>query len=306
MQEKNLKLAGVEHSKFELCGLDLMFGFHYTDVVIFLDGGFDIARLEPSLFEVLKKIPVLGGRFSKSNEGIVLDTDGPGLQLTFVNSTQKALPFSESFSPITGYDLFNPGPNLANVPLSQWLLMTIRVTTFSDGVHSIGIRYSHAVLDGTSFFTFLMAWSTVLKGFPIGELQYSRQPLLDFAKLAAAVPSEQSGLQLASGQTEIESPQFFTTEFGVIKNSADTYHQLVNLVKEQFRDVISPNDLMHAMVFKAYALSSQEPDEELARANLAFDIRRVKGSNFPFSYFGNAVLLRTLKLSFGHCGKIVY
>lgn len=303
MEKQLIKPAAIEHQKYPLCGLDLVFGFHYVDVVWFLRKDYDIAVLEPALRKTVDCIPVLAGKIIKEDGRFVLDTDGHGVEISFETAAQPAPDHDEMVFPISGYDFFNAVPQIINTDIAEMPLLTVKVTTFSDGIICVGIRHSHALMDGTASHFFTSMWIDHINGIAPTPLSFSRDVVLALANRESPLPSAQSGIAVSNGQLAAPAPQFFQNRFHTLEIGTD-FERLLNLAKTKFKGIVSINHLMHALLFKAFGLSSKQPDADTAKANLPYDVRFVKGTELPFSFFGNAVLFRCLELSFSELRAI--
>ena len=298
MQSQFLKSIGVEHQKYPLSGLDLVFGFHYVNTVCFLDKDYDISALEPAMQETINRIPVLAGKIIKENGQLVLDTDGAGVQFSYEVADQPAPEHDERIFPLSGYDFFNPIPQAFNVDISELPLLSIKITTFSDGIKCIGISHNHAIMDGASTYAFLCAWTGYMEGVESKPLIFSRDTVTQLADNTARLPSRTSGIAVVNDQVVLAPPTFFQNPFHTIDIN-DEYRHLGELIKARSKHAVSINHLIAALIFKAYGLSSAEDDVRLARLNQSYDIRIIKGAELPANFFGNAVLFRCLEMPFG-------
>jgi hypothetical protein len=290
--EKYLKPTAASHVRFELCGLDLMYGFHYSDIALFMAKEFDIERLEASLLHVVEQIPALGGKLVADDGRILIDTDGPGVLVEYHRSDIETPPHGNEIFPLSGFEFCTPVPDMLNRPASEWPLLRIKITTFADGNHCIGIRHNHALADGGSIVSFLFAWDGALRHGGSFIPEFSREKLLALAASDSSVPSAQSGIACIDGQPIKTPAQFFTTELFPIRLAAEDFIALKTLA-DAATDV-SINDLLNALVFKAYGASAAALQTVVA--NLPFDLRRIKASKMPPNYFGNSVLLRSFAM----------
>lgn len=298
MSEKYVTPARVEHQKIELTGLDLMYGFFYTDIVIFLEKSFDTTCLESSLSKTIEQIPALGGKLVAKGDRVILDTNGPGVLFEREHSDSPTPPFGDEVFPIVGHDFCTPVPDPRTRPLEELPLVTVKVTTFADGLHCIGVRHNHALADAVGLLSFLFAWDGVLRGNDPQVPYFARDELLALAQGDGASPSQRSGIPCAEGKPKLTPPKFFATEFASVGLSAAQYAQVVAIAKASADD-ITVNDLLNAMIFKVYGESSLQADHDMAMVNLPFDLRRVKEVGLPPNYFGNSVLLRSMQMPFG-------
>jgi hypothetical protein len=259
---------------------------------------FDVGRLEGSLLKTIEQIPALAGKLVSENNRILIDTDGVGVSLVFEVADKKAPPSDDTVFPIKGHQFVAQPPDTHHTSMSEWPLLIIKVTTFSDGIHCIGVRHNHALADAASFLAFLTAWNKNLHGASDFVPEFSRDSILALASGSGERPSEKSGITYNDAGLVAKPLVFFETDYATFGMSAAEYEHLQMHAKQQEVDKISVNDLLNAMVFKSYGQSSKQAGTELAIANLTFDIRRVKNSGLPLNIFGNCVLLRTLALSF--------
>lgn len=297
MESRFLKPAKIQHQKYPLSGLDLMFGFHYADTVHFLDKDFDTNALESALIETLNLIPVLAGKIVKNGNQLVLDTDGQGVQFTREGIDQDAFKLEDRELLLSSYELFNPVPSLTNTNITEMPLLTIKVTTFNDGIKIIGVRQSHVVMDGSALHLFMQTWASCLTKTAVKPFIFSRDAISDIAPANVELPSPESGISIVDNQLQPVAPKFFPAKLHSIEIPAMDFDRLREHIHAQ-RQGISINDFMQAMVFKAHGLSSTQDDGETAIANLCYDVRHAAGSKLALNFFGNAVLFRCLKLSF--------
>jgi transferase family protein len=253
---------------------------------------FDVERLEHSLVQVIEQIPALGGKLIVDEGCILLDTDGLGVLVEYHRSDIETPPHGNEIFPLSGYEFCTPVPDMLNRHASEWPLLTIKITTFADGNHCIGIRHNHALADGGSIVSFLFAWDSALRHGGRFIPEFSREKLLALAASDGSRPSGQSGIACVDGQVIKKPAQFFATELFPIRLAAEDFTALKALA-EAAADV-SVNDLLNALVFKAYGASAVAL--QMMVANLPFDLRRIKASKIPPNYFGNSVLLRSFAM----------
>lgn len=297
LERSFLKIERADKQLLALSGLDLLFGLHYSDTVFFLRPGLDPEVLKSSLVRTSAQIPLLGAQLVLENGQLMFSTDGLGVLFEREIADIAAPPHDDATFPIAGYDFFCQVPQPSSGGNAPWPMLMVKLTTFADGITAIGIRHNHVIMDGTSFFYFLLTWNQNLLGDTGMALEYSRTALTALGHAPDGLPSANAGIPVRDGQLGRRPEQFFDNTFFTCFLAGADCDRIAALIPESAG--VSINQVLNALLFKAFVQASAQPDEAPAFANLPFDIRRIKGMQFPANYFGNAVLLRELASTHG-------
>jgi shikimate O-hydroxycinnamoyltransferase len=154
-----------------------------------------INNLKDSLSHALVPFYLLAGRLHWIGRGrLELECNAMGVTLIEAESESKLEDLGDLPSPEYQYLI----PNVDyTIPLHELPLLLVQLTIFQCGGISLGLRISHAVVDGKSALQFMSEWARISRGEPLGTL-----PFLDRKVLRA-------------GDPPVARPQFDHAEFGL-------------------------------------------------------------------------------------------
>lgn len=290
MQEWILK-PGHAHGRIELCGMDLGLLMHMP-YVFFFDDTLDPDRLRRAVATALDSYPVYAGKVVKESGRLWIDLDGHGVKFEYAESDGLPPRYGPDVFPVAADGLL---PNLPRqVDHTQTSLLMIKLTRFADGSFAFGAYASHLAGDGSSTMFFYDDVGKCYRGETTVAPVFTRTALVANGDANATEPSTVWGLVKGAPSPNAKRSQT-EQDFGSFVMSAEERARLSRLTAT-FKKRTSINKLLHALMFRAHALSHQGTDEIL-RANLHMDVRYLKGIHMPRKYCGNAFLHRTLSFT---------
>ncbi|XP_024539586.1 shikimate O-hydroxycinnamoyltransferase [Selaginella moellendorffii] len=129
-----------------------------------------VASLRTSLSGVLVPFYVLAGRVRRAEDGHKLEVDCNDAGVSFVEASAPDASFSDwknmAFCSIEQH--LNPSEVAITDPDTA-PIFKVQVTKFKCGGIALGILTAEVVLDGSSFFAFVNAWSEIHRGLPLSR-----------------------------------------------------------------------------------------------------------------------------------------
>jgi shikimate O-hydroxycinnamoyltransferase len=286
--------AGVKTAQQYLTGLDIFHAHAGIPVVLVYNKGFDLALAERALGETLKQYPILAGRYKKDAQGhVYIDGNDGGIDFR-VHRCAGKMPYGPH-KPV-GKDI-----NKLFKLVLPWQVVDKDTALFQINIHQYeddGIVLCcyapHSMLDGSSFWGFMLDWSRACRGMEI-----------------KAPTSFDRGIMIEAGQTEVDpasydlmvAPRVFdfigimsrlawgavTLKSEVFRIPASAVQQWKSQAKIELPDSagVSPVELMSAYVMKAF--SPWMPKGVARSVGLVLDLRYKRRLKLPRDYFGNAL-----------------
>jgi hypothetical protein len=304
MQIQNIKPSVAPAGRIELCGLDFVGGYRYYEGLRFFDAGLDPARFREALAKMVNAYPLLGGKLVQDGARLFIDYDGPGILYAEAYVDAPCPAFGPGIPQINQRNLFLPKPTLPAEPMGRREppfgkpLMLHKLTRFADGRYVLGCTTCHVLCDATAIGASFEDCYRFYSGEPIpGDATFSRDALISLGDPDATMPTSKSGLTVGEVTPDSIRLKYFESNYAAFSISAEQRRLLETLVSRARSrgKTFSWNDLIHALFHKCFAQALPDSQEEVA-ANLAYDIRRIKGLETPANYCGNAVLHRWLQL----------
>ncbi|EPS68189.1 hypothetical protein M569_06582, partial [Genlisea aurea] len=168
-------------------------------------------------------------------------------------------------------------------------LLLVQLTAFRRGGVSVGLSFSHAVVDGKSVGHFLSEWSRIARGEPIGELPFLGREITiagDAKPLSSFPPAP-----LIIGETDGRKEREKETTLTQLKI---TKSQIEALKKEANRTAgdkpCGRYKAIAAHVWRSACRARSHEDNQPTWMCIYVDVRKRVSPNLPDNYFGNAVV----------------
>lgn len=277
--------------RVELCGMDLIGGAHLFQSLKFLGPGLDRGRFREALAKTVEQHPLLAGRLVKDSQRLFIDLDAPGVSFEYQELDRPCPRYGVDAYPFVLDDLYPQHQITADVTSAP--LYAARLTRFSDGLYAYACNESHLVKDASGGAVIMQDLQKSYAGEPTSPAVFHRGELIANGSGGQAGPSAVSGISMAPIASLDMAKAFITPKLGSVTITPEQREQLVNAAR---RLGVSFNHLLHALMFRTFALTSPRTAEPL-HANIAIDLRYIKGLNLPQRYLGNAVLQRSLPMS---------
>ncbi|MCJ7582134.1 MAG: hypothetical protein MUP98_16600, partial [Candidatus Aminicenantes bacterium] len=236
--------------------------------------------LKKSLDETLDAFSILKSqlrRISDKNYEYVIGEGGYSFEVV-----ETDLPFEESRK-VTDY--ITPVSSLEGHPLTK-----IKLTQTSNG-SVLGVSISHALVDGFSYFYFLVSWANICRGESFFNPYLDRDVVLSLLKTKAGTIESDNlysdcGLFFREQARETLDGSSDLERFLI---SDETLNQHIQKGKQEFDVSLTKNDVITALLWKKYLLLwNSDLENSLAYLTCPFDSRRLI-PGFPPNYFGCAL-----------------
>jgi hypothetical protein len=260
-------------------------GAYPLEFVFAYSGRLDADRLARSLRRTLEIFPAAGSRLVRlDGEAYGLEPAGDGCVFT-VGAAPSGL------TELTGRHAFvDPVETVAGQPLGR-----VRLTDTPEG-SVLGVSFSHAIVDGFSYFCFLSAWSRVFQGRDVPPPWLDRGVLQP--EVVPTIPADPSGpgrsgslgmtgLFLDQRRRAIPRDRLRWTRRVFPRAELST---LLAEAQAECPVRLSHNDVVAAWLWRAHVPGWAGPGEPTAFLSCPVDARRVL-PGFPPTYFGCAVAL---------------
>jgi shikimate O-hydroxycinnamoyltransferase len=291
---KRLK-AGVTTPPQYLTGLDIFHAHAGIPVVLVYNKGFDLALAERALVDVVKHYPILTGRYKKDAQGhVYIDGQDAGIDFR-VHRCEGKMP----------YGLHNPaGKDIKRffklilpwqVVNKDTALLQISVHQYEDNGMVVCGYAPHSMLDGSSFWGFMLDWSRACRGMEIKPpTSFDRGIMIEAGQ--AEVDPASYDLMVAPGMrdyigimsrlvwravTDLKSEVFHIPAAHVSQWKSQAKAELPNSAG------VSAVELMSAYVMKVF--SPLMPKGVARSVGLVLDLRYKRRLKLPRDYFGNAL-----------------
>ncbi|WP_101757257.1 acyltransferase [Oceanicoccus sp. KOV_DT_Chl] len=286
----------------ELSPLDVLTGhFSVRGVYVFKEPP-NILRLKTMLAQSLTLYPEYSASMLREGNRFFLKLDDRGVGFSVYRSPQRwcdtphLLPVTED-SPLIDNQLMPQDVFAGNEPLNAF-----RITLFDDGYWTLAVRNIHSQADGSAYCDFLQTWSALYcEKTPRAAVDFPRAFISSLAKGTGYKPSHKFRVFPALNFDLAERVYFQKQQQGYSQVSiAQT--ALKNLAQDcctRVGTTLTTSDVMHALGWKAFALTSGKSNKEFCTLYTVFDLRHVQGLAIPRHYRGNAVIERHATMSFG-------
>lgn len=237
-------------------------------------------ELQKSLDKVLNAFPILRSQLRRKTDTdyeYVLSESG----YTF-DVVKTDLPFEER-GKVTDY--ITPVSTLEGHPLTK-----IQLTQTSNG-SVLGVSISHALVDGFSYFYFLVSWANICRGETFFKPFLDRDVVLSHLKSKAEI-IDSDKLYSDCGLFFREESREPLTGFPDIERftiADETMDSHIKKGKHEFGVSLTKNDVITALLWKKY-IPAWNPDlgNSMTYLTCPYDYRRVL-PGFPPHFFGCAL-----------------
>ena len=279
---KNIPLSPIDHVFTGQGSYPIEFVFAYNSLI-------DEKQLLSSFKEVLQYFPPMTSRLELVDGEYWFRNDPEGYHFEVVHG-------DVSFNETTDRELFiDPVNTIEGEPLTR-----IRLTQTPKG-SVLGVSISHSVADGFSYFYFLAAWARIFHRKSIVPPSHDRNLLMDNSGKNVDNPAKElldnCGLFLDKKRADIDRDKLI---WETIRFSEGELKSLLAATQEECDARLSFNDVVVASLWKRFMKQWRKNDhDEMTYISCPFDYRRLL-SDFPKTYFGNAVALATTPLSYDY------
>lgn len=233
--------------------------------------------LKKSLNEALDVFPILRSQLKRKSEKdyeYALSRNG----YTF-DEVESDLPFEDSRK-VTDY--ITPVKSLEGHPLTK-----IQLTQTPTG-SVLGVSLSHALVDGFSYFYFLVSWASICRGDSFFKPYLDRDVVLSFLKTKAGT-IETDMIYSECGLFYRDPSRKSQDGFPDIERfliSDETMGQHIEKGKQDLGVSFTRNDVITALLWKKYILMwNSDLGNPMTFLTCPFDFRRII-PGFPPNYFG--------------------
>lgn len=279
----------------ELTGLDVLTGHLQIHGLYHFQRPPDLKRLESALSRALDRHPAFGGSLAR---------DGPR---QFLHRNNVGVPLTVYYCDTALQSIGRPALSVERSPLisscdtdivfdSTTPVTGFQVTLFRSGGWALAVRNTHSVGDGAAFTNLLQSWASYYgRRLPPPGGVFPRQRVASLARGGGQRPAPDFAILPASNFNLAQRRTLNQSEFSSLRLElrASALQALVRHCRSASNARLSSSDVLHALVWKAFARSREEDDFEPSQIYSAFDLRRLPALGVPASYLGNAVLERS-------------
>jgi shikimate O-hydroxycinnamoyltransferase len=291
--------SGVTCDAQTISGVDILTSHMGIPVIQVYKGGLDVEVLERSLRQTLARYPLITGRMKKDAQGYsYLIGNDAGIPFS-VHRCQGALPdygpqhhmadhIGSFYTPIYPWNIHKDSTPLAHV----------NVYLFDDGGAILGISMVHSLIDGSSFWQFMVDWAEAAKGKDTPARPMDRSQLIKIGQDHLNDPIRVGYAYLATWKQwlgvafKLGWRHLTDLDKGVYRIPAAT----VQAWKEQAQaegngaEAVMPSELVTAHCLKV--LSPIWRADKLRYLGMVIDLRYKRSLRIPRYYFGNALAQR--------------
>lgn len=277
---KTIPLTPVDYVFTGVGSQPITFAFYFSKKI-------NLSAFKKSLDEALDAFSILRSqmrRLSDQNYEYVLREDGYTFEVV---ETER--PFEE-LGKVTDY--ITPVSSLEGFPLTK-----IQLTQTPNG-SVLGVSISHALVDGFSYFYFLVSWANICRGESFFKPYLKRDVVLSHLKSKEEI-IESDKLYSDCGLFFKEQSRESLDGFPDMERfliSAETIDKHIKKGKQRFGISLTKNDVITAQLWKKYLLLWNN-DRENSKTYLTcpFDFRRTI-AGFPPNYFGCALCFTAVSI----------
>ena len=277
---KNIPLSSIDHVFTGAGSYPIEFVFSYNARI-------DEKKLLSSFKEAVKFFPPLESQLIIKDNAYWFEKNENGYHFEVVSS-------DVCFDETEKRELFiDPVATVVGEPLSR-----IRLTQTPKG-SVLGVSISHSIGDGFSYFFFLACWARIFHGKSILPPSHQRELLIQDSNNAEQISShdllERTGLFLSQKRSDILRDKLV---WETISFSNEELKSLHEKTQKECEARLSFNDVIVASLWKKYMKQwRKNTNDHLTFISCPFDYRRLL-TDFPKTYFGNAVALASTPLSY--------
>jgi len=296
--------SGITVPRQYLSGVDILHSHVGVPKMWVFKKGFDIAKAEHALGELLKHYPIVAGRMKKDEHGqVYIDGNDAGVDFR-VYRCKGPLPYDERKQ--LGKDV----KKFYEPLMMPWQIIgrdapffQATIHEYEDGGILLSTREVHSVFDGTSIISFLLDWSKLCRGLPITPLaSFDRGVVIEAGRANANNIGFGGGfLHPPVGQAVAISARLgwrALTDMHkeIFRIPADAIQHWKTQAKAELPNAkLSTGKLLTAYVMRT--LSPLMPTGMPRRVGIPMDMRFMGGQMVPRDYFGCALHHVSFELS---------
>ncbi|XP_073145816.1 BAHD acyltransferase DCR [Henckelia pumila] len=280
----------------QLVTFDLPYlAFYYNQKLIIYKSGEDfdgiVEKLKDGLAVVLEEFHQLAGKLDKDEDGVfkvVYDDDMEGVEVVAAAAEEVEVAELTAEQGTSKFKELLPYNGILNLEGLHKPLLAVQVTKLKDGV-VIGCAFNHAILDGTSTWHFMSAWSEICSG---SSATVATPPFLDRTKarntrvkLDLSQPSDAPEHAKSASSNGAAK----TLREKVFKFSGSAVDQIKSRVNAGGSKPFSTFQSLSAHVWSAVTRARELKPEEYTVFTVFADCRKRLEPKMPESYFGNLI-----------------
>lgn len=282
----------------EFSPLDLFVMGHHTHGPIFgFDRPIDPDRFRRSLRIALDENPEMGVALMLDRDGRHWMRTGAGVQL-IVQRAPCALPSCQRIAtlPLQEFPLAHASMSPSTLLEQQIPLLGFRITLFDGGGCTLGIRTTHSHIDGISLVSFLANLGEIYNDGRARAASTGRDGIASLGRGNGLLPSAALHLLpvVPGSQDPADSGDLKFAHTQIVFDQ-DVFDNYVGTVRAE-RSGIKAADIICAMAWKAWVLSTLSNAHADVRLYSIFNLRQLKEWPLGRNYLGNAVIDRRADL----------
>ncbi|HEX5371248.1 MAG TPA: acyltransferase [Aquabacterium sp.] len=288
--------SGVQCEQQYLSGVDILTSHMGIPVIQVYKHGLDVEVLERSLVTTLARYPLITGRMKKDAQGLpyIIGNDA-GITFT-VRRCKGPLPdygphhhmadhLGSFYTPIYPWQVFKDSTALAHVNIYQ----------FDDGGAILGICMVHSLIDGQSFWQFMVDWADAAKGKDTPARPMDRSQIIQIGQQHIDQPFTKGYAYQATWSQWLRTAarlgwgHLFKLDKGVFRIPASTVQQWKAQAQAegQGAEGVIPSELVTAHCLKV--LSPLWAPDKVRYLGMVIDLRYKRSLRIPRYFFGNAL-----------------
>jgi hypothetical protein len=311
LEQLIVQAASAPSTYVPLTALDIYLGHYIIGGVYFFLGRPDLERMKSSLAAALDRHPSFGACMVREADNIGLYCGSAGAALSIHHSDADCPDLSSTESLVTdalfaigqrpddsSSDYDGPDYPMTSYSFNSGLpVARIRLVLFKNNRYALVVQHVHSQADGSAATQFLQNWSRAYRGEVLPQSSgYTRMRIAGLATLPGLAPSDQlSILPGTASEFQATGPARDGSAIRTDLSCAAVEH-FVNECRRACRLSLSSSEVLHALVWKCFALSQTSADVPWVRLYTLFDLRSIKPLGIPQDYDGSAVLGRCAKM----------
>lgn len=288
------------HELAELSVLDLLTGHINWAGIYHFKYAPDINRLRAALAGALVVFPEIAGAVVVRDGVWFIDPGAAGVLFSVYRSEKTWEELNPPGTLVDGSPLLGEDISVRRIKNTGAPVTHIRLTLCAGGECVLALRNAHT-FDGPTIRNFMVCWSALYRGQAAAARSDYRRAHVDRLALGEGwKPSEKFGvappLNFDLGREISRHKRGFGKIAVTVPDSV--VNGIIARCKQASRLPLSGSDVLHALIWQAFARSATLPDAEAGRIYSIFNLRRVRGLGIPDGFEGNAVLERHARCAF--------
>jgi len=285
----------------QLSVLDILTGHYCFSGVYYLRKKPNVELIKASLQSALDQNPAVSSSLKRGGNSFWLNCENVGVSFTVVYSDADSAPSPDSAAITEGSELIDPEPQLSDVLYHAQPLHYFRLTLFKQAGATLGVKHVHSFADGRCMAKFMEQWAAIYNGTSIWteNSSVSRADITALGSQLCKYPSTRFSHAPADFDV-LSALKKQAPLFGSVRKSLPKEYLTILLerCRHQSDINVSSSDVIHALLWKAFAQCSDHRDDESCSIFSIFDLRGASNLNIPVDFFGNAVIERYAELPF--------